>query len=979
MKWWRSPILHVVLGYLLAGSVWIYYSDGWLASLIPRESERALWSIYKGWLFIFITALLLTVLMWREFQRRDRIMAMLEHERRLLAAMSRVAHVGGWDFDTESGKGNWTEEVARIHDLDPTDPTSRDIGLSFFTKESRARVEAAIERAISAGEPYDLELDMISATGKSKRVRTRGEPVLSAGRVVRLQGAFQDISQQHLFQVRLATLIQAIQGLARARNLPEIMDIIRKSARRLSGADGVTIVLKEDGHCYYADEDAIGPLWKGQRFPLERCISGWAMLHREVTLIADIYADDRVPQEAYRPTFVKSLAMIPVNRHEPSGALGFYWARNHTPGPEEVELLTTLADATAIAMDNARHLERLEAEINDHKQTRAQLHLNATALKATANPVLISDRSGKIEWVNPAFTHLTGYSFQESVGQRTNLLNSGTHNAAFHSDLWNTILSGKSWHGIMVNRRKDGSEYVEEQTITPVFENQVITHFIAIKEDITDRIKQTQEVERRERYFRSLIENSHDLITLIDATGLIIFQSASVQNILGYAVADMQGRSVFDFLHPSDLEVARQGLSEALTRNILRTLLLNIRHANGSYRLLEAIGHPILWEGEWHLVINSRDQTEKNELQAQLLQAQKMESVGQLAGGIAHDFNNILTVINGTAELLLMDIVDESPLRPELETIKRAGDRAAALTRQLLVFSRRQSLQPVMANLNQICDQMHPMLERVIPENIEVRCELEAGLPDVLADHGQLEQVILNLAINARDAMPEGGVLRIQTRTLTQGEPHVELIVEDTGTGMSESIRQRAFDPFFTTKEPGKGTGLGLAMVYGIVQQSGGTIEIHSSPGEGARFRIVFPAAVARVDEKRVTEEPGSQEPAEGTILLVEDNVEVQQLTARILEKEGYRVQLVKNPEEALKITSPPDLLVTDVVMPEMSGPAMARLLRERFPDLPVLFMSGYANEDLSSLTRMDHTDFIEKPFVTEDLKSRIQNLFQRR
>jgi len=352
-----------------------------------------------------------------------------------------------------------------------------------------------------------------------------------------------------------------------------------------------------------------------------------------------------------------------------------------------------------------------------------------------------------------------------------------------------------------------------------------------------------------------------------------------------------------------------------------------------------------------------------------------MESVGQLAGGIAHDFNNILTVINGTAELVLEDLAEDHPLRSDILTVQRAGERAAALTRQLLVFSRRQTMKPLPVNLNRVCDQIHPMLERVLPESIDKVCDLEPGLPEVLADPGQMEQLILNLAINARDAMPDGGSLFIRTRLIREPEPCVELLISDTGHGMSNEVRLRAFEPFFTTKEAGKGTGLGLAMVYGIVQQSGGNIELDTAPSAGARFRILLPVAPESSERHPEMETTAELPPAVGArILLVEDDPSVREITERMLRKEGYEVHRLSDPGN-LETLERPDLLITDVIMPQMSGPALARLMRERYPDLKVLYMSGYSGEDLSQEMDAGFTDFIHKPFQSQEFLNQVRRL----
>ncbi len=290
----------------------------------------------------------------------------------LLRLTGEMAHVGGWEFDAETGEGQWTDEVARIHDLDPAVETSASFGLGFYADEAKGIIQTAVTNAVEKAEPYDLELPLVSAKGVRKWVRTQGMPILEDGRVVRVKGTFQDITGRkeaeeriHLLNDRLRSLARAIQKLAAARDLNAVIDVVRSSARALVGADGVTFVLRDGDQCHYVEEDAIGPLWKGKRFPLESCISGWAMLNAKPAVVGDIYADDRIPIDAYRPTFVQSLAMVPIRRDRPVGAIGAYWAAKRNPTGDEVAILQTLADATARAIENVKLYEELERRVKE--------------------------------------------------------------------------------------------------------------------------------------------------------------------------------------------------------------------------------------------------------------------------------------------------------------------------------------------------------------------------------------------------------------------------------------------------------------------------------------------------------------------------------------------------------------------------------------------------------------------------------------
>jgi PAS domain S-box-containing protein len=376
-----------------------------------------------------------------------------------------------------------------------------------------------------------------------------------------------------------------------------------------------------------------------------------------------------------------------------------------------------------------------------------------------------------------------------------------------------------------------------------------------------------------------------------------------------------------------------------------------------------------------------RDVTERKRLEQELLQAQKLEAVGRLAGGIAHDFNNLLTTILGYSELLLRGRPDDEELQEDVGEIRKASQRAASLTRQLLAFSRKQVIEPRLLDLNALVAESTGMLRPLIGEDIDVSTVFAPNLPSVRADPLHLEQVIVNLAVNARDAMPGGGKLLLETATLQRAESGatpaaecVSLRVTDTGSGMDEATRERIFEPFFTTKEKGKGTGLGLATAYGIVKQSGGDIRVTSERHVGTTFEILLPA----VREPAAEEAPrrdGRMAPLPGaTVLLAEDEDGLRALNARVLEALGYRVLAASNAADAPALLerqpAPPDLLVTDVVMPGASGRELARRLRDRHPGIRVLYVSGYA-EDAS----VDDDAFLQKPFTPERLSEKVAEL----
>jgi signal transduction histidine kinase len=426
------------------------------------------------------------------------------------------------------------------------------------------------------------------------------------------------------------------------------------------------------------------------------------------------------------------------------------------------------------------------------------------------------------------------------------------------------------------------------------------------------------------------------------------------------------------------------------------TYSFRVRNKLGNELWVELTAVSILWRERPATLNFLRDITEQRRLEVQFLQAQKMEAVGRLAGGIAHDFNNLLTIINTNAQLSLMDLKDWDPLKEKLESIQTAGGRAADLTRQLLAFSRRQVVEMKVIDLNALLQELEKMLTRVMGEDIELGTRLGKDLGRIKADPGQIEQIILNLVVNAKDAMPSGGKLTIETANMEMDQEYVHthlemkpgryvmLSVSDTGVGMTPEVRERVFEPFFTTKEKGKGTGLGLSTVYGVVKQSGGYIWVYSERGQGTTFKIYLPRVDEPLEEevrKKVVKEelPGGKE----TILVVEDEEEVRKLAVAILRKQGYRILEASNGGDAFLICEqgkePVRLLLTDVVMPGLNGPELARRLRYFYPEMKVLFMSGYTDNGVLQQGVLDHgMFFLQKPFSVDGLTGKVRSVLDR-
>jgi len=635
----------------------------------------------------------------RDVTDRTRAIEDLHHSEILLEETGRLARVGGWELDVEKNTLRWTSEVFSIHEIDSTTPPSVQQAIEYYAPEGRPVIDSAVRAAIEQGTPFDVELPMVTASGRRIWVRSQGSAERVDGKVTRVYGAFQEVTER------------------------------------------------------------------------------------------------RRAEEAMR--------------------------------------------------------------------------LQSAALNAAGDAIVITNREGHIEWINAAFTELTGYSLEEAAGRTPGeLIGSGTHPPQFFRELWGTILDGRTWRGEIVNRTKSGELYTESQSVTPIRDDAgAITHFVAIKEDISERLR----------------------------------------------------------------------------------------------------------------------------LEAQFRQAQKMESVGHLASGVAHDFNNLLTVINGLTELMLEQIVDNDSLRHDVEEIHRAGERAATLTRQLLAFSRQQILAPKVVSLNTIVSGLESLLRRLLGEDIEFTVAVAPDLGAVKADPGQLEQVITNLAVNARDAMPQGGRLTIWTRntdvadelatgygtSLPRGS-YVELAVADTGIGMDEATQVRIFEPFFTTKGLGRGTGLGLSTVYGIVKQSQGFVRVTSAVGRGTTFTIYLPQVLAAVPAAE--ELPARALTGVETVLVVEDNGGLRALTRRFLERGGYVVLDASGGTEAIELlqreTRPVQLLLTDVVMPGLSGRELAEEAGRMRPGIRTLYMSGYTSDAVVRHGVLESTvAYISKPFTAQELLHKVREV----
>ena len=516
--------------------------------------------------------------------------------------------------------------------------------------------------------------------------------------------------------------------------------------------------------------------------------------------------------------------------------------------------------------------------------------------------------------------------------------------------------------------------------------------------DMSARLSNLYEsLQRSEAQFRSLIENVSDFIIVLQADGTVRYASPSFQREVGEG-QDVVGQNIISLATDDTRADVENLLASLQSKNLAEETAapteteIRVRQRGGGARTLEAsatnlLRHPAV-QG---IVLNARDVTERRNLEEQLMRSQRMEAIGTLSGGVAHDFNNILTVILGHTEVLLQSLQSSPDEYHHLQSIDEASRRAGALTRQLLAFSRKQILQPRVFNLNALIVDLDKMLRRMISEDIEFETMTDPNLGATKADPGQIEQVVMNLVVNARDAIKDGGRITIETANVNLDDeyvrahagartgPHVMLAVSDTGEGISAEVFPHIFEPFFTTKEVGKGTGLGLSTVYGIVRQSGGNIFVYSQPGRGTTFKVYLP----RVDEPApATPQPPQKTVRTGaeTVLLVEDEPALRDLIRIALTGNGFTVLDAGSPMDALAIsrahTAPLHLLITDVIMPGMDGPSLAKQVLQERPDIKVLYMSGYATNFIMHDGIVDPgTNFLEKPFHPGALLAKVREV----
>ncbi len=685
--------------------------------------------------------------------------------------------------------------------------------------------------------------------------------------------------------------------------------------------------------------------------PFGHCLCGRAAASRELQYAGDL---DERREIVCRGSARHALYSVPILLGTSTlGVVNLHLHGSRGRNRREEALLTTVASALAGMIR--------------HRRAEEALQVRTTALEASATAIVITDRDGSIVWTNPAFGRLTGYAPEETIGRNTNFLNSGRQDRQFYAELWQTVTSGRVWHGELVNRRRDGSLFTEEMTITPVRgEGGAITHFIAVKQDVSARRQAEEEKGRQLRLLQTLIDTIPSPVFHKDTHGVYQGCNAAWLALVGLSRDQVVGKTAFD-IAPADVARRYHEADAALLLSPgVQQYEYQVQHASGGMRDVMFSKATFTDErGEVAGIVGVMlDVTEQRRTEQQLRQSQKMEAVGRLAGGMAHDFNNILQALLSQAQALQLGATTPAMVEA-FQEIEADIRRGASLTQQLLLFSRRQVTQRKLLDLGEVVGGGAAMLRRLIPENIRLVVEVAPRRLWVDGDAGQLQQAVVNLALNARDAMPSGGALTIRAHA-SDGGAVVE--VEDTGHGMDEATRDHLFEPFFTTKEAGHGTGLGLAVVHGIVEQHGGRVEVESQPGEGSRFRVMLPLAPAPpVPPGSVPHDLAGLPRGTGErILLVEDEEGARKGLTKILAVLGYQATAVASGEEALALAAAPgfDLLLSDLMLPGIGGDELAERLGARWPALKVVLMSGYT-EDMAMRRGVEQraVRFLQKPF----------------
>jgi PAS domain S-box-containing protein len=852
---------------------------------------------------------------------------------------------------------------------------------------------------------------------------------------------------------RLSHVLNASERLARAASVDEVVDVLRDTARATVGAEGVAVVIENDGCCSYVAEDAVSPLWQGQSFLVDHCVSGWAMRHRETVAIRDVRLDPRVPQDAYAPTFVRSLVMVPIGRPVPVAALGAYWSEVRDHEPDTIKRLESLARLATIAIENARLTEarNREAALGAAQNRMLELAVQETALSVTLDAIVreVEDLStsgflGSVLLLTEDGRHVehcAGPSLPSAYNDAVKGITLGPHAEPFstapldnapmlvadrsNDPLWaelRQLAIGQGLHvcwsipirstqGAMLGAFVMYHQGLREPLSADIEIIDFVVHTVGL---VAHRARADSANRVSEARLRLAVDHADVGFWDVDFVRNTLIWPSQTKAMFGISAdVPVTLQDFYDGLHPEDRDATIEAFTAAIDperRALYEVDYRTVGREDGIVRWVAAKGRGVFDMAgrclrvtgtaieitarkaaeeelrELNATLEGRIAqaiAEREEAQKALRQSQKMEAMGQLTGGVAHDFNNLLTPIVGTLDMLQRRGVGGEREQRLISGAVQSADRAKTLVQRLLAFARRQPLQTVPVDVTKLVNDMGDLVASTTGPQIKVVVDAPEHLPAAIADQNQLEMALLNLSVNARDAMLEGGTLRISASTelvdkahrskLPAGE-YLCLSVADTGIGMDAATLARAVEPFFSTKGVGKGTGLGLSMVHGLASQLNGALAIQSAPGLGTNVELWLPRSMTEPTAPLRIVEVSEPRLMRGIALLVDDEELVRASTSYMLAELGYRVIEAASGEEAMALMDTGesfDLLVTDHLMPGINGTDLARVVRTSRPGTAILIVSGYAERegldpDLPRLT---------KPFRKNDLAASLSQL----